>query len=461
MSKDQTTRLVVSGAAVVAGVILLTRKGTTAPPAPPPGMATVRVAVRNTSGGSVAGATIVLDGATGTTGSSGILDLASITPGPYTLSGAAQGYQPAMQSVTVAEGTNLFTITLSLVAPDVVHATIAITNYPANSFDYDIGYGPDGSIQMLETGIRVSQQAAIYGPASGMLLVRVHDESGAVVHENTITVTIKEGGYYLYDCGTGALTGQERPWTVLSETIPAQIPFAGYFLPKATLKLKKGNGMLYRIQHSVSGHSFMNWSFLPTDLIGQSQAPQAYLPLDAPDDIYNIAGCKSVYTNDSELCTLGPLVPPGRYTVYADMFWARVIYDPSIGDVHTVIPYFTESLGAIAQVDVIIADNFVLQNPRVPASAVRGDTVTVSIDIANIGVEPGSAYLSWVVVAGSVGEIVDSGESVILGPGEHTTKLLTFTIPVTEYHGTGACDVTWRIDRFNQRIRSRITTTFS
>ena len=461
------------GAAAALGMAALGAGPKPPPPPPPePGLATVRVTVVDSEGAAISGASVSLDNVTGTTSSSGIIDFTDVAPGTYTLSWSAEGYQPATKTITVAEGTNLFTVQLTAIAPAVVYITLALTNYPAGSFDYDAelaGAGGGG-----ESGVRISGQASLSGPATTTLLVRIRDEAGILIYfEPAVPVTgLEDGAFYLYNCGAKRLIKQELAWSILSENIPAQVAYAGSFMPTATLRLKKDN-LLYRIRHWIvvggTPVGFFSWSFLPANLMSLTQAPWMYLPLNAPNDIYTIQGDNIGAGEHQQIvgpCTLyyedwrGNVlpVPPGQYAVHREVFWAPAIYDPGIGDVHTIEPRFTETWDQVAILQVVMEDNFVLENIGGPAEAVRGTQVTVSCDVRNSGVAAGSAdvvYGSQLVYGGP---FVWKTEAVTLGPGEVKTITYTFTVPISEYHGSGAADVWFEIPRFGQRLRWRITT---
>jgi len=358
------TQKALGALAIVGGLYLLLKgKGGTQPPPPPPppGLATVRVTVVNSSGAPIAGASVSLDSLQGSTSSAGVIDFTSVELGSYLLNVTAAGYQPKSQAVTVLEGTNSFRVELIRLAPAVVTITLALTNYPAGSFEYDAsllnGTGWDN--------VRISQQVTLSGPAQTTLLVKIYDEAGATIYFEQVEVTLEDGAFYLFDCVAKQLLKQELPWSVLAINIPAQVSYAGEFMPRASLRLASGR-LLYRfrcwIEYGGRNIPFMGWSFLPSEFYAVTKVRGSYRPLDASDNLYTIEGCNGGADLPqwvSVPCTLyyrdryrrvWP-VPIGRYPVYAEMFWAPVIV--SEGDIATTEPRLTEDLGQVATLEVV------------------------------------------------------------------------------------------------------------
>lgn len=457
------------GAATALGIWALTREGKAQPPPPPPpppGLATVRITVVSTRGQAIAGASVSLDSSQGSTSSVGIIDFTSVEPSSYSLSVSAAGYQPKSQAVTVLEGTNSFRVELVRLAPAIVTIHLGLTNYPSDSFAYDASL-LDGT---FGENIRISQQVILSGPAQTTLLVKIYDEAGATIYLEQVEVTLEDGQYYLFDCGTKQLVKREIPWKVLAINIPAQAPYAGEFMPSGRLKLAAVNNYAYAFGCSI-GYSgqpirFLSWSFFPVGMSELSKVPGASRPLDAPDDIYDIEGCnlgKEDATWRSGPCTLyyrdrvvGSKtyndvlpVPPGRYTVHAGISWAPLVYDPSEGDVHTIEPRSSADLGDVAVIDIVIEDNFVLQNLQVPAYAYEGELVTTSVDVVNIGVAPGEAELTY---RDSISD--ERAQTISLSPGERRTITYQFTVPSPYRYTT--VRVTFEIERFAQKLQGKI-----
>lgn len=368
MDKNQKIGLAIGASAVLGGIILAAtgKRGSTAPPPPPPGLATVRVTVVDSSKAPIAGATVVFGGSQATTNSSGIVDYTQVEPGEYQLTSSAAGYQPSSQTVHVVEGTSSFTVELTPIAPVTVTAYVTISNYPAGSSYYDIQL-VNGTGQ---SGVRISEQATISGPSQDDLLVEIYDQDGNILFfEPAIPVEVEDGAFYTFDCLTKRLMKEVIPWSILSTQIPAQVPSGEGFMPEAKLKLLNvGYAYTFDCYITYAGQKvrFLAWSFLPPDILNQIPAwAYLYLPLNSPDDTYSIqgdnvgvgsheqiVGPSTLYYRTSHHRGYAP-VPPGTYPIYAEILWAPVFYSEADSDIFTTEPRRTQTVGPIAQIQVV------------------------------------------------------------------------------------------------------------
>ena len=335
--------------------------GVQPPPPPPPGLATVRVTVlASNTGKTITGANVSLDGQQVGTNQSGVVDFINVTLGIRGLSCSAAGYQPHSQPIDVREGTNLFQVEMKALAPTTISISLLPINYPVESSYYDAALfgGP------VMTDVRIGDQAYLTGPNTTTLTITIYNEGGLVIFSSQTEVTLEDKQLYFFDCLTSQLILQPISWQLFSLQIPAQIPYNGEFLPSASLRIPK-DGKLYRFkcQFEASGQGwdlgiiqFLGRSFVPPEYMQWVKASR-YLPLDAPDDIYNIQGCYGEVGGvwQQVPCRLigryQTPVPVGTYPVSGEVFRAPIAIVE--GDITTAEPREFFNLGVVAQIEVI------------------------------------------------------------------------------------------------------------
>lgn len=224
------------------------------------------------------------------------------------------------------------------------------------------------------------------------------------------------------------LPREAQPWLISIDIPPAKA--AHGFMPSAQLHLPQPTGLLYQFKAFIPGaerqrnlYEFLNWNFLPTKMAGGK-----YLPLNSPDNTYNFEGCPTYYGEWPEgywgvgECLLW--LPPGTYPVYASLRSSTLTAGDDGWGI-TVPQYFYE-LGLVGVLNLELADWFELSNMKYPATAQDGQTVTVRVDVSNIGIAAGTREIIW---RSKVSK--ETRQTISLNPGETKTCSFTLTIPAS------------------------------
>lgn len=104
-------------------------------------------------------------------------------------------------------------------APPMVSFILGIKNYPEGSAEWDV-YAEGGS---SKERLYLFEKATITAPSVTTIKIRISDEEGLTLFNETVPGTFRDGYYYIFNCQTLQFQEEERPAYIIGVALPSQI----------------------------------------------------------------------------------------------------------------------------------------------------------------------------------------------------------------------------------------------